>query len=225
MLARLFNGLAAIAGAATSAQFPEFVQQYLQRLGGRLDQTHDDLQRLLGDAQALGRSLEAYLDELLASGSEVARQTAARELERLEQAERLERAYYALRDALPLERPLAFAEHFDAQIAQDTLAAFKPAMPVNAEGFVYAGVGMLLGLVLLAGGERSGRAVGRGVRRRLRRDRNAATERARPRFRFQPEEDDDEAPVEPGRPALRVEPKAPPGRREPSLRYGDGQHG
>ena len=225
MFARLFNGLAAIAGAATSAQFPEFVQQYLQRLGGRLDQTHDDLQRLLADAQALGRTLEAYLDELMASGSEVARQTAARELERLEQAERLERAYYALRDALPLERPLAFVEHFDAQIAQDTLAAFKPAMPINAEGFVYAGIGMLLGLTLLAGSERSGRAVGRGVRRRLRRHRSAATERARPRFRFQTE-DDDEDPVAPGRPPLRVEPAAAAEeRREPSLRYGDGQHG
>ena len=237
MIGRLFNGLAAILGAAGTAQFPEFYRQYLQRLGGRLDQTHDDLQRLLADAQALGRSLEAYLEELMASGSEVARQTAARELARIDQAETLQQAYYALREATPLERPVVLARHLDPAIAESTLEAFQPAMPVSPEGFVYAGVGMLLGLLLLAGGERGGKAVGRGVKRRMARDRPLAPATDWPRSSDWPQSERSE----PRRPALVAEaparddadaadpplfkPRAtraepPEARREPSVRFG-----
>lgn len=230
MIGRLFNGLAAIAGAASSAQFPAFFQQYLQRLGGRLDQTHDDLQKLLADAQALGLSLESYLDDLKGSGTETARQTAQRELERLDQAEQLEQAYYALRDAGPLERPMAFVQHLDTTIVEDTLAAFKPALPVTSEGLVYAGVGMLIGLILLAGGERSGRAVGRRVRHRFKRGARGREQRARPRFNLQStaaaEPHAGGATSERSPASLTAEREDKPRRREPSLRYGGEQsHG
>ena len=231
MLGRLFNGLAAILGAAGSAQFPEFFQQYLQRLGGRLDQTHDDLARLLADVQELGLTLEAYLQELMASGSTAAKQTAERELERIDQAERLEQAYYALREAAPWEKPLAFVENFDTQIAEDTLQAFAPAMPATTEGLVYAGVGMLIGLILLAGGEKSGKAVGRGVKRRLSRSAPDDGTRARPRFKVAADEEHDErvraAPQVSAmdQPIEGPEPRKPTGRREPTLRFGGESHG
>ena len=64
MLARVLNGAAAVLGAGAFAQFPEFFQQYLQRLGGRVDQARIDLDRILSDAALLGRTLEAYLEEL-----------------------------------------------------------------------------------------------------------------------------------------------------------------
>ena len=168
MFSRLLNGLAAVLGAAVLAQFPEFYQQYLQRLGGRLDQARIDMERLLSDAAILGRTLEAYLEELLESGTQAARQAARRELERVENADQLQSAYETLSQAGPLERPLALARHLDPDLAAEVLAVFTPALPVSPEGFVYAGCGMVLALLLLAGGERCGQGVARRLQRRKR---------------------------------------------------------
>ena len=154
MIARILNGLAALLGAGAFAQFPVFYQQYLQRLGGRLDQTRADLQRLLNDAQAIGRSIEVYLEELQNSGTIAAGQAAKRELERLDRADSFETAYGALQQATPLERPFVFAQHLDPEVAQDTLTSFEPALPFTPEGLTYALVGALVAIILLACGER-----------------------------------------------------------------------
>ena len=172
MLARVLNGAAAVLGAGAFAQFPEFFQQYLQRLGGRVDQARIDLDRILSDAALLGRTLEAYLEELLASGTEAARQAARRELERVDQATDLQSAYDALSLAGPLERPFLFVRHFDPGVAEETLSIYAPALPATGEGLAYAAVGMLIALVMMAGSE----AGVRGARRQLHRRRAAEVE-------------------------------------------------
>ena len=111
------------------------------------------LARLLKDAQSQGQTLESYLEELRASGSDAATGTAARELARIDAVNDLETAYNTLTLADPLERPTAFIAHFDASIAEETMKAFEPAVPVTSEAIVYAAVGMLIALLLLAGGE------------------------------------------------------------------------
>ncbi len=146
-----------MAGAAGFAQFPAFYQQYLQRLGGRRDQARLDIAQILQDAQNLGQSLQAHLKELMSSGTSQAQQAAERELERVDNAERLETAYKALVEAGPLQRPVAFAEYFDAHIATETAKIFQPSVPVTTEAVIYAGLGMLIALALLAGGEAAGR--------------------------------------------------------------------
>ncbi len=167
MIGRILNGAAAVAGAGALAQFPEFFQQYLQRLGGRLDQAQLDLDRILRDATTLGRTLEVYLEELLTSGTTAARQAARRELERVDQTSDLQNAYDALTLAEPAERPFLFIKHFDADVAEETLSIFAPALPTTGEGLAYAAAGMLIALGLMAGGE----AGVRGARRRLHRRR------------------------------------------------------
>ncbi len=153
MIGRILNGLAAIVGAGGLAQFPAFFQQYLQRLGGMLDQARLDVARLLKDAQSQGQTLEAYLNELRATGSNAAAGTADRELARVDTVNDLESAYNALTLSGPLERPLAFVRNFDPMVAEETMKAFEPAVPATAEALIYAGFGMLIGLLLLAGGE------------------------------------------------------------------------
>ncbi len=153
MIGRILNGLAAIVGAGSLAQFPAFFQQYLQRLGGMLDQARLDVARLLKDAQSQGLSLDAYLEELRATGSSAAAGTADRELARVDTVNDLESAYNALTLSGPLERPLNFARHLDPKVAEETLKAFEPAVPVTVEAMIYAGCGMLVALLLLAGGE------------------------------------------------------------------------
>jgi len=164
MISRLLNGLAAILGATSFTQFPAFYQQYLQRLGGRLDQARLEIDRLLRDARGAGQTLEQHIEALMASGTEEARLAGQRELERLDAAGALKNAYDALSQAGPAGRPFAFAEHFDPLVAQEALNAFQPAIPTTPEALVYGGTGMLVALLLLAGCQ----ACGRGLVRRVR---------------------------------------------------------
>ena len=157
MIGRILNGFVAVAGAAGFAQFPAFYQQYLQRLGGRRDQARLDIAQILQDAQNLGQTLQAHLRELMSSGTSEARQAAERELDRVDNAEQLETAYNALVEAGPLQRPMAFVEYLDPTIAMETAKIFQPAVPVTTEAVVYAGLGMMIALALLAGGEAGGR--------------------------------------------------------------------
>ena len=151
MIGRILDGLVAIVGATGFAQFPAFYQQYLQRLGGRLDQARQDVARTLADATAEGKTLEAYIRDLGESGSAAAAQAAQRELERVDNLNALQSAYAALSDAEVWQRPLVFTQHFRPGVAEDAMEAFQPAFPVSLEGLVYAAVGMILGLILLAG--------------------------------------------------------------------------
>lgn len=150
-MSRLVQGAVAALGALGFTQFPAFYQQYLQRLGGRLDQARIEVERLKADAQAAGQSVESYLDRLAASGGDEARESALREAARLDGFGLLERAYGSLLSAGPVERPLAFAEHLDPALARDTLAIFEPAIPATPEALVYGAVGALAALLLASG--------------------------------------------------------------------------
>ena len=148
MIGRLANALFGGAGALAAGQAPAFYAQYLQRLGGRLDQAVAAVERVRADAAARGETLEDYIALSLSDAST-----------RVQIRDALREAYTALTVARPLERPLVFVEHLDTGLAQATLNDFAPALPVSLEGLIYAGAGLLIGLGLLAGLE----TVGRGI--------------------------------------------------------------
>lgn len=163
---RLADGVFAIAGAAGLSQFPEYYRQYLQRIGGRLDQALVQEGRIAAAAREHGLAVSDYVQRLLSNTDPVARSEGANVSAALADVERLRVAHDALRAAGPFERPVAFARHFDESIARSTLDQFVPAVPISPEGLAYAAVGMLVGLLLLAGGQRGARATARGLRRR-----------------------------------------------------------
>ena len=163
---RLADGLFAIAGAAGLSQFPEFFQQYLQRLGGRLDQAVVQENRIAGAAREHGLALADYVQRLSSNTDPLVRSEGQNVAAALADADRLRAAHEALTTAAPYERPAALAQYFDENLARATLDQFVPAVPLSIEGLIYAGTGMLIGLVLLAGGERTVKAAARGVRGR-----------------------------------------------------------
>jgi len=171
-LPRIANGLAAVAGAGITSQFPEFYQQYLQRLGGRLDQALIQEARIYEAARSQGLAVEDYLQRFLQSGDPVFQAEGRVIQAALADAEALRGSLMALAEAGPLERPFAIFRHLDHDVLSATFAAFKPALPVTAEGLTYAAIGLLLGLLALALGERGGKAVTRRWRRHRLRRRN-----------------------------------------------------
>ena len=144
----LLDRVLCVAGAVGLSQAPEFFQQYLQRLGGHLDEARQALAPYEELARRGGITLQRLIEldraqpeKLIARQGDIIAGLAARAAE-LESAER------ALREASAWERPFVFLAHVDTGIAARTWEVFKPAVPVTAEGFLYAGAGMLLALTI-----------------------------------------------------------------------------
>jgi hypothetical protein len=169
MLLRAVTLAGGLAGAAGFSQFPEFSQQYVQRLGGAVDELHRVVAGFDADAAALELTRAQALGALAQGGAmgekrvEAMRGIMARharlagDLAALERAGPFTRAYYA-------------AHLSDREIAARAWAAYKPAVPMTFEGAVFGGVGFLGGALLLGGVigvlRRGARRISRRGRRR-----------------------------------------------------------
>lgn len=148
MILRALTLCAGLASGAVATQFPEFSQQYVQRLGGAVDA----LETVVADfdasalAEGLTRSVAlsqmggtAFLDRRRADMERTIARHAA-----------LSADLDALRTAGPFLRAYRAHRMTDRDVAQAALAVYQPAVPLNIVGLVFAGVGFALGM--LAGG-------------------------------------------------------------------------
>ena len=124
--------VAAVAGICF-AQLPAFIQQYLQRLGGHVDEAQMSLSQILAGAHA--RTLDAPTLEVLTVSLE-ARVTA------------LAAGEQAISGASASVRPFVFVREFNLDIAMATLRTFEPAVPLSIAGLIYALAGIVAGWVL-----------------------------------------------------------------------------
>jgi hypothetical protein len=150
----LLDRILCVAGAVLFSQIPEFIQQYLQRLGGHLDEARRQLGQLREVAAQSGVSLDqliantsANADPAVARLGGVIRESAGRVAE-------LSAANQALQNASWITRPFVFLRHFDPAIGRATWAIFRPAIPTTVEGLIYALTGMVVLLALYHGGIR-----------------------------------------------------------------------
>lgn len=130
-----------LAGAAMLSQFPEFFQQYTQRLGGRLDEVRTQVDALESRASSSGKTLNAYLEQFLVSRDRDVQQEGRALAALVQRRATLATAYSALAGTSQFWRARAFAEHVDMDIAKATARDYKPATPLTAESAVYSGAG------------------------------------------------------------------------------------
>jgi hypothetical protein len=160
MLLRAVTLAGGLAGAAGFSQFPEFSQQYVQRLGGAVDELHRVEAGFDADAAALNLTRAQALDDLAQGGAMGARRADTMQGVFARHA-RLAADLAALESAGPFTRVYYAAHLSDAEIAARAWAAYKPAVPVTFEGAVFGGVGFLGGALLLGGLIGAVRRVGR----------------------------------------------------------------
>ena len=145
MFVRALTLAGGLAGAAGLSQFPEYSQQYTQRLAGKVEELTRFVNSFDEDAAAVGVSREdalAALAESSAIGEERARTMKAT----MERQSRLAAALSDLRDAGPFTRAYRVGAFTDAELARGTMSDFKPAVPLTFEGLVFAVIGFLAGL-------------------------------------------------------------------------------
>jgi hypothetical protein len=140
-----------VLGAVGLSQAPEFFQQYLQRLGGHLDEARLALAGFEKVARESGMTFQQYLDLLRAQPVDSVAKTGERIAEMQARVDTLARAESALREAGAWERPFVFLRQVDWDIAGRAWEVFRPAVPVTLEGALYAGAGMVLALLLFQG--------------------------------------------------------------------------
>ncbi|MCC1493641.1 DUF2937 family protein [Cognatishimia sp. F0-27] len=135
---------AGLTGAVGLSQFPEFSQQYTQRLGGAVDELSRIVTRHEQWAADRGLSMDAYLAALAGEGPLAAEQAQAIGHD-LDRHARLRAALDALEGAGPFTRARLATHIGDREVARAALQAFRPAVPATFEGAVFAGTGFLAG--------------------------------------------------------------------------------
>ena len=148
---RMVAGIGGLGLALVLSQFPEYAQQYTQRLGGAVDELRvitEDFDRAaaqggLDRATALGR-YEASNDDFLAGRGTSMTST-------FQRYDQLSATLARIQDADAIERLQSLPAYLDTDIGRRTLESYKPAVPVTMEGILYAGGGFILGYLLMSG--------------------------------------------------------------------------
>ncbi|MCP3970200.1 MAG: DUF2937 family protein [Rhodobacteraceae bacterium] len=149
---RILTMAGGFAGALGLSQFPEFSQQYLQRLSGAVDELRAVVVAFDASAAKAGISREEALSEL--TGSTFLSEHQDNLDGQIVRFERLSRDYTNLKEAQPLQRLTQAYRFSDADLARRTWDDFRPAVPVTIDGFICAGIGFVavsLTLSLLVG--------------------------------------------------------------------------
>jgi hypothetical protein len=148
----LLDRLLCVVGAVLFSQLPEFIQQYLQRLGGHLDEARRQLEQF----RAVATQSDLTLDQLIARNLGSSEPTVVRLgrmiHETMARVDALAAADAAIRQSSIVSRPFLFLRHLDLSIAHATWTIFKPAVPTTIEGLLYSVCGVLLALAFYHGG-------------------------------------------------------------------------
>jgi hypothetical protein len=132
-----------VAGAAGLSQFPEYSQQYNQRLAGAVD----ELSRVVADfdasAAAEGLSREAALAQMVGTPFVERRQADMRRS--FDRHARLSADLSALQNAGPFMRAYHAARLTDREIAARAWGDFRPALPLDFAGILFGLAGFVMG--------------------------------------------------------------------------------
>jgi hypothetical protein len=131
------------------AQFPEYAQQYEQRLGGAVDELRiivDDFDR---GAASFGLSREEALMRYAVSPDEFINDRGLSMRQTLARYDRLSADLAQLQQAGPVQRLQHLPRYLDSDVGARALENFQPGMPATGEALAWGLMGMSLGYVLL----------------------------------------------------------------------------
>lgn len=143
----LLDRVLCVVGAVAFSQIPEFMQQYMQRLGGHLDEARHQLVQFEQAASQSGLTLQRFITQTSTNADTAVAKLGGVMTRAVTRVDSLEAAQTALQNASLWTRPFVFLRHLDSSIAHGTWSIFRPAVPTTAEGLIYA----LLGMVVLIG--------------------------------------------------------------------------
>jgi len=144
--------LAVVGGFALGlcfSQFPEYAQQYEQRLGGAVDELKAIVTDFDRDAQRFGLTRQEALQRYAVSPDDflIARGTSMDQT--LSRYDKLSGMLADLQNAGPLGRVAHLPDYLDTDVGARALQAYEPAVPVTAEGLGWGVAGWIIGYLIL----------------------------------------------------------------------------
>jgi len=135
------------------SQFPEYSQQYVQRLGGAVDELATVVSDFDATATATGSTRAQALSSMMAGDEFLKRR--GTDMERtINRYEYLDESYTILKDAGAYER-LAYVRRFgDPQITKNAWGDFQPAIPLSVDALLLLLGGYVFGYGAVAGSGR-----------------------------------------------------------------------
>jgi hypothetical protein len=143
ILRALTLAVGVIAGAGAS-QFPEFSQQYAQRLGGAVDALGEVVADFDASAAAEGLDRPQALAQM--TGTDFLERRRSDMQRTFDRHAALSEDLKLLRDAGPFTRAYHGARFSDRDVALAAWNVYEPAVPLTFAGALFAGFGFFVGL-------------------------------------------------------------------------------
>lgn len=140
----LFDRILAVIGVVGFAQFPQFFTQYIQRLGGHLNEARLTIAQYTKAAEAVDLTLEAYVAQHLSAGNKVFVSYGEVLKEIIRRGQSLEKSYFAFKEANLFNRFWVFLTNIDWRVLVDTCRDFTPGIPTTIEGLCYGLAGLVV---------------------------------------------------------------------------------
>ncbi len=150
-LGTIADRAAAAAGAVIAAQIPQLIAQYIQRLGGHVDELSRVVQQYRDAASASGKDLASYIRVFLDSGVTDFILTGKDMNANVERLAEISSALKELSASEGLSKFTTFLANIYPDILKSTLQNFVPGFPLTTEGLVYSLSGLVSAIVIIAG--------------------------------------------------------------------------
>jgi hypothetical protein len=144
----LLDRVICVVFAVVLAQAPVYMAQYIDVLAGAQMEAGKVYEELTVAARTFDLEVDPYLDKLASNADPMVRNSAEVQLNAVARYRRYTEALKALRDRSAWVRPFMLMRHYDPSVhaAMD----FEPNVPLTIEGAVYAGLGVVLALLVMA---------------------------------------------------------------------------
>lgn len=135
--------------AVFTSQVPEFMQQYLQRMGGAIDELNIVVTHFEVDSGRSGYEVTGALQVMARNPEQLVRDQGRRMEENISRLNRLRTQHAAMTDAGTFRRVSAFFANVDAPIVERTWNNYKFAIPLSLDGILFAMIGFIIPFALI----------------------------------------------------------------------------
>ncbi len=132
----------AAAGAVIFMQIPAFIVQYLQRLGGHVDELKILIDKYKAAAAESGRLLPEYVQLHIQSGVKEFASTGRIMSENIDRFNFLNDSYRQISDAAGINKLFIFIKKGDIDIIRGTYTDFVPSISLDIYSVIYAAAGI-----------------------------------------------------------------------------------
>ena len=147
MIVRTLTLVGALLGGAGMSQFPEYAQQYEQRLAGAVDEMRVVVQNFDNALDQLGQTREqAFAPGQVLSDREGKLLGNART--NIDRLAFLEKSLAKVQNASTFDQLVSAPRVLDQKVAARAYDDFKPAIPLTVEGIACAGLGFIAGWII-----------------------------------------------------------------------------